>query len=84
MCRFRQLIPTYQSFQLGAALGVTRLALMVGILQHPLSGAQLPTDVEMRQVRPKKVVDQISLHTVLSLKFQPGILTLTILCTFSF
>ncbi|XP_067665448.1 uncharacterized protein [Haliotis asinina] len=46
---FGQLIPTYQSFQLGAALGLTRLALMVGILKHPLAGMELPAEVEMRQ-----------------------------------
>ncbi|KAK6168011.1 hypothetical protein SNE40_021921 [Patella caerulea] len=46
---FGQLIPTYQTLQLGAAIGLTRLALIVGVLKHPLSGSQMTQDIEYRQ-----------------------------------
>ncbi|ESO93742.1 hypothetical protein LOTGIDRAFT_228523 [Lottia gigantea] len=46
---FGQLIPTYQTLQLGAALGLTRLALLLGVLKHPLVNTNIDTDIEYRQ-----------------------------------
>lgn len=33
---FGHMLPSYQTIQLGAALGLTRFAIMLGLLQHPL------------------------------------------------
>ena len=50
-CRFGHILPSYQTLQLGAALGLTRFAIMLGILQHPLHmAAELPEDIVKRQV----------------------------------
>ncbi|KAK3761446.1 hypothetical protein RRG08_045145, partial [Elysia crispata] len=46
---FGALGPTYQSLQLGAALGITRLGLLVGALQQPITGDDVPQDVVLRQ-----------------------------------
>ena len=48
--RYNYIIPSYQTLQLGAALGITRLALLLGLLYQPMTGAQLPEKVEYRQV----------------------------------
>ena len=49
-CRFGNLIPSFQSLQLGAALGLVRLALIVGLINQPLTGTNIPEDVVNRQV----------------------------------
>ncbi|XP_063434307.1 uncharacterized protein LOC134715790 [Mytilus trossulus] len=46
---YNYIIPSYQTLQLGAALGITRLALLLGLLYHPMSGAELHEKVEYRQ-----------------------------------
>ncbi|XP_052101320.1 uncharacterized protein LOC127735243 [Mytilus californianus] len=46
---YNYIIPSYQTLQLGAALGITRLALLLGLLYQPMSGAELPEKVEYRQ-----------------------------------
>ncbi|GFR77914.1 alpha/beta hydrolase domain-containing protein 14A, partial [Elysia marginata] len=46
---FGALGPTYQSLQLGAALGITRLGLLVGALQQPIMGEEIPEEVVLRQ-----------------------------------
>lgn len=50
--RFGQLVPTYQSLQLGAALGMTRIGLLLNLLKQPLSAEEMEPDVISRQVRP--------------------------------
>lgn len=49
--RYGNLIPSFQSLQLGAALGLVRLALIVGLISQPLTGTNLAEDVVNRQVR---------------------------------
>ncbi|KAH3740765.1 uncharacterized protein LOC127850464 [Dreissena polymorpha] len=34
---FGHMVPSFQTIQLGAAIGITRLAIMMGYLQHPMS-----------------------------------------------
>ncbi|XP_041361636.1 uncharacterized protein LOC121377635 [Gigantopelta aegis] len=46
---FGQLVPTFQSFQLGAALGLTRLALLFGLIKQPLAMVAVAPDVHNRQ-----------------------------------
>ncbi|XP_076437551.1 uncharacterized protein LOC143276788 [Babylonia areolata] len=46
---FGQLVPTYQSLQLAAALGLTRVGLLLGILKQPLPAAHLDPTVVNRQ-----------------------------------
>ncbi|GFO01750.1 alpha/beta hydrolase domain-containing protein 14a [Plakobranchus ocellatus] len=46
---FGVLGPTYQSLQLGAALGINRLGLLVGALQVPILGDDVPENVILRQ-----------------------------------
>ncbi|XP_059154386.1 uncharacterized protein LOC131939877 [Physella acuta] len=46
---FGSLSPTYQSLQLGAALGITRLGLLLGVLKQPITGESIPEDVILRQ-----------------------------------
>lgn len=46
---FGALGPTYQSLQLGAALGITRLGLLIGALQQPIIGEQVPEEIVLRQ-----------------------------------
>lgn len=46
---YGNLIPSFQSLQLGAALGLVRLALIVGLISQPLTGTNLPEDVVNRQ-----------------------------------
>ncbi|KAK7091805.1 uncharacterized protein [Littorina saxatilis] len=46
---FGQLVPTYQSLQLGAALGLTRVGLLLGVLKQPLTAAPLNETVVNRQ-----------------------------------
>uniref|UniRef100_A0A2C9M4K3 acylglycerol lipase n=1 Tax=Biomphalaria glabrata TaxID=6526 RepID=A0A2C9M4K3_BIOGL len=41
--------PTYQTLQLGAALGITRLGLLLGILKQPIIGEHVPENVMLRQ-----------------------------------
>ena len=36
--------------QLAAAAGVTRLLLIFGLLEHPITGNNIPEDVNMKQV----------------------------------
>ena len=50
VARFGQLIPTYQSLQLGAALGMTRLGLLLGVLKQPLIDTHLEDSIISRQV----------------------------------
>ena len=50
VARFGQLIPTYQSLQLGAALGMTRLGLLLGVLKQPLIDTHLEDSIVSRQV----------------------------------
>ncbi|CAG5128197.1 unnamed protein product [Candidula unifasciata] len=46
---FSSLTPTYQTLQLGAALGITRLGLLVGALKQPIIGESVPDEVVLRQ-----------------------------------
>ncbi|KAK3590920.1 hypothetical protein CHS0354_032639 [Potamilus streckersoni] len=47
---FGHIVPSYQTLQLGAAIGLARLAIMFGLLQHPLHMAKgISEDVEKRQ-----------------------------------
>ncbi|KAH9512617.1 E3 ubiquitin-protein ligase rnf19a [Bulinus truncatus] len=46
---FGSLGPTYQTLQLGAALGITRLGLLLGVLKQPITGDQVPERVTLRQ-----------------------------------
>ncbi|RUS72499.1 hypothetical protein EGW08_019727, partial [Elysia chlorotica] len=46
---FGSLGPTFQSLQLGAALGISRLGLLVGALQQPITGPAVPEAVILRQ-----------------------------------
>ncbi|KAK7446772.1 hypothetical protein BaRGS_00040239 [Batillaria attramentaria] len=46
---FGQLIPTFQSLQLGAALGVTRVGLLLGLLKQPLVATDIDPMVVNRQ-----------------------------------
>ncbi|BFZ11105.1 hypothetical protein BsWGS_14144 [Bradybaena similaris] len=46
---FGSLNPTYQTLQLGAALGITRLGLLVGALKQPITGESIPEEVVLRQ-----------------------------------
>ena len=51
-CRFGHILPSYQTIQLGAALGLTRFAIMLGLLNHPLfTVAGMAEDTVKRQVR---------------------------------
>ena len=45
------MLPSYQTIQLGAALGLTRFAIMLGLLQHPLyMAAGVSEETVKRQV----------------------------------
>ena len=45
------MVPSYQTVQLGAALGVTRLSIMLGLLQHPMYSSEIISeDTVHRQV----------------------------------
>ncbi|CAL1530323.1 unnamed protein product [Lymnaea stagnalis] len=46
---FGSLSPTYQTLQLGAALGITRLGLLLGVLKQPIVGDSVPNNVILRQ-----------------------------------
>uniref|UniRef100_A0A0B7B0A4 acylglycerol lipase n=1 Tax=Arion vulgaris TaxID=1028688 RepID=A0A0B7B0A4_9EUPU len=46
---FGSLNPTYQTLQLGAALGITRLGLLIGALKQPITGDFVPDEVILRQ-----------------------------------
>ncbi|XP_005109384.1 uncharacterized protein LOC101846099 [Aplysia californica] len=46
---FNSVSPTYQTFQLGAALGFTRLGLLIGALNQPITGQYVPEEVIIRQ-----------------------------------
>ncbi|XP_048737241.2 uncharacterized protein LOC125652243 [Ostrea edulis] len=91
---FRNLIPNFQSLQLGAALGLVRLALLVGLMNQPLTGTNLPEDVTNRQkyllCHPKhlsSVVDEYhfinesfsQIRTMRMLKAVPSNVSVTVL-----
>ncbi|KAL8572158.1 hypothetical protein ACOMHN_057833 [Nucella lapillus] len=46
---FGQLVPTYQSLQMAAALGLTRVGLLMGVLKQPLPPSLLPPTIVNRQ-----------------------------------
>jgi len=52
LSRSQHLVPSFQSMQLAAAVGLARLALLIGLLDQPISGSltELPVDVVRRQV----------------------------------
>ena len=50
--RFGHLLPSFQTMQLSAAVGLTRLALLLGWMQQPLDAAYVPPEVISRQVSP--------------------------------
>lgn len=54
-CPFRHhtLIPAFQSLQLSAAVGLSRLGLITGLMTQPLE--QLPEDADKRQVTREAV-----------------------------
>ncbi|XP_060062563.1 uncharacterized protein LOC132543120 [Ylistrum balloti] len=91
---YGQMVPMFQSLQLGAALGLTRLALLLGFLHQPLFDSELPEDVKYRQkhllCHPKhlsSVVDEhhfinesfSQLRTVRMIKKLPGNISVTII-----
>ncbi len=48
---FEHLVPSFQSLQLSAAIGLSRIALLLGIMEQPITGNVIPDNVVMRQVR---------------------------------
>ncbi|XP_061174489.1 uncharacterized protein LOC133183563 [Saccostrea echinata] len=91
---FGNLIPSFQSMQLGAALGLVRLALLVGLINQPLTGTNIPEDVINRQkhflCHPKhlsSVVDEYhfmnesfsQIRTMRMLKAVPSNVSVTVL-----
>ena len=48
--RYGQLLPSAQTLQLAAAVGVTRLALVLGLMEVPVQAPELEANVTMRQV----------------------------------
>ncbi|XP_064596735.1 uncharacterized protein LOC135463405 [Liolophura sinensis] len=46
---FGHLLPSFQSLQLGAAVGLTRIALLLGLVHQPLQLADLPEEIVNRQ-----------------------------------
>lgn len=72
--RYGNLIPSFQSLQLGAALGLVRLALIVGLISQPLSATNLPEDVVNRQVIHSEVIwIQINLQEIRNACSKTGI-----------
>lgn len=72
--RYGNLIPSFQSLQLGAALGLVRLALIVGLISQPLSATNLPEDVVNRQVILSEVIwIQINLQEIRNACSKTGI-----------
>jgi hypothetical protein len=51
LSRFGHMVPSFQTIQLGAALGITRLSIMFGYLQHPMNmAAEISEQTVQRQV----------------------------------
>lgn len=46
---FDHLLPSFQSLQLSAAVGATRLAILVGLMDQPITGEDVPLEVIRRQ-----------------------------------
>ncbi|XP_071942473.1 uncharacterized protein [Antedon mediterranea] len=46
---FDHLIPSYQSLQLSAAIGASRIGLLLNLMNQPIKNSDLPEDVEYRQ-----------------------------------
>ncbi|XP_060571609.1 uncharacterized protein LOC132729804 [Ruditapes philippinarum] len=47
---FGHMVPSFQTIQLGAALGITRLSIMFGYLQHPMNmAAEISEQIVQRQ-----------------------------------
>ena len=49
--RFGHLLPSFQTMQVCAAAGITRIALILGVAEQPITADNIPEDVIMRQVR---------------------------------
>ncbi|XP_033647162.1 uncharacterized protein LOC117306770 [Asterias rubens] len=46
---FEHLLPSFQSLQLSAAIGLSRIALLLGLMEQPITGNVIPDTVVMRQ-----------------------------------
>ncbi|KAJ8304165.1 hypothetical protein KUTeg_017748, partial [Tegillarca granosa] len=68
--RYGNLIPSFQSLQLGAALGITRLALLIGLLQQPMSGIKdIPEDIKHLLCHPKHLSSVVDEHHFINESF---------------
>ncbi|WAR15897.1 YQJL-like protein [Mya arenaria] len=59
---YGHMVPSFQTIQLGAALGVTRLSLMLGYLQHPLHRAVSLPDDKYLMCYPKHLSSVVDEH----------------------
>ncbi|KAK3082415.1 hypothetical protein FSP39_004380, partial [Pinctada imbricata] len=70
---YSQLIPSFQSLQLSAALGITRLALILGLISHPMAKSGMPEDVENRQkfllCHPRHLSSVVDEHHFMNISF---------------
>lgn len=70
---YGHLVPKFQSLQLGAALGLTRLALLLGFLHHPLFDSELSENVIYRQkyllCHPKHLSSVVDEHHFINESF---------------
>ncbi|XP_022092786.1 uncharacterized protein LOC110980430 isoform X2 [Acanthaster planci] len=46
---FEHLLPSFQSLQLSAAIGLSRIVLLLGLMELPITGQVIPEDVVIRQ-----------------------------------
>lgn len=91
---FDHLIPSFQAMQLAAASGITRLLLVLGVMETPISGKNIPNDIILRQkytmCNPRhlsSVVDEhhfindtfSQMHVLFSMKAFPSNVSVTVI-----